>query len=171
MDCEATRDLVLKVLQGGLWHTTPLDRFERILERGAILPIHPDNPNPDGWKTMSGDPYRTYAHTLNAVSLFDLAGFDLEDYKRKYPACSWDTYIPFREKWGSAVWIEIDREKVAPQLISGLQLLKRNHAEGAYRFSIMPEIEAAHIGPLPKSAFVRAFIVGKNESGIRALSL
>jgi hypothetical protein len=163
-------DVVLKELCGGLWHTTHPDRFKRILATGSILPI-PDPPNPDGWKTMSGDPYRTYAHTLNAVSLFDLAGFDLEDYKRKYPVCSWDTYIPFREKWGSAVWIEIDREKVTPQLISSPELLKRNHADGAYRFSIMPEIEAAHIGPLPTSAFVRAFIVGKNECGIRALSL
>jgi hypothetical protein len=171
MDCDATRDLVLKVLHGRLWHTTHPDRFKRILETGSILPIHPDNPNPDGWKTMSGAPYRTYAHTLGAVSLFDFDQFDPEAYHQRCPGSTWETYVPFREKWGSSVWIEIDREKVAPQLISGPELIRRNHAEGAQRYSIMPYIEAAHVGSLPTSAFVRAFIIGNNESEIRYLPL
>ena len=171
MDCEATRSLVLKELQGRLWHTTPPDRFKRIVELGAILPIHPDNPNPDGWKTPSGDPYRSYAHTLGAVSLFDFDQFDPEAYREKCPLSTWETFVPFREKWGSSVWIEIDREKVAPKFISGPELIRRNHADGAYRYSIMPYIEAAHVGPLPKFAFLRAFIVGKDEREIRALPL
>jgi hypothetical protein len=169
MDRHRITNLVLKELHGRLWHTTPPDRFARILELGAILPIHPDNPNPDGWKTLSGEPYRSYAHTLGAVSLFDFDQFDPEVYRQKCQSSSWDEYVPFREKWGSAVWIEIDREKVAPQLISGPELLRRNHAEGAQRYSIMPYIEAAHVGPLPRSAFARAFVVGKDGNGIREL--
>jgi len=169
MDRDEITNLVLKELHGRLWHTTPPDRFARILELGAILPVHPDNPNPDGWKTLSGAPYRSYAHTLGAVSLFDLDQFDPEVYRENATSSSWDEYVPFREKWGSAVWIEIDREKVAPQLISAAELLKRNHAEGAQRYSIMPYIEAAHVGPLPRSAFARAFVVGKDDNGIREL--
>ncbi len=169
MDRDAITNLVLKELHGCLWHTTPPDRFARILELGAILPIHPDNSNPDGWKTLSGEPYRSYAHTLGAVSLFDFEQFDPEVYRQKCPLSSWDEYVPFREKWGSAVWIEIDREKVAPQLISAAELLKRNHAEGAQRYSIMPYIEAAHVGPLPRSAFARAFVV--DDNGIRELGV
>jgi hypothetical protein len=122
MEIHLMRRLVLKELLGGLWHTTPLDRFQRILELGVILPI-PENPNPDGWRTMDGEPYRSYAHTLNGVSLFDFHQFDPESYAAKCPMSSWDTFVPYREKWGSAVWIEIDRELVAPNLISAADVV------------------------------------------------
>jgi hypothetical protein len=59
---------MLKELHGRLWHTTHPYRFKRILEIGSILPV-PDPPNPDGWRTMDGEPYRSYAHTL-ALSVF-----------------------------------------------------------------------------------------------------
>jgi len=170
MDCAATRNLVLKTLQGGLWHTTRPERFERILELGAILPI-PENPNPDGWRTMDGEPYRPYAHTLNGVSLFDFDGFDPESYGTKCPMSSWYTFVPYMEEWGSAVWIEIDRERVAPNLISGDDVVKRWNSDKAYAHNFMPYIEAIHVGPVPRAAFVRAFIVGKNESEIRALPI
>jgi hypothetical protein len=170
METHLLRRVVLKALQGGLWHTTPPDRFQRIQELGAILPI-PENPNPDGWKTMGGDPYRPYAHTLNGVSLLDFDQFDPETYAAKCPMSDWHTFVPYREKWGSAVWIEINREQVATALISGADVVTRWNSDKAYRHNFMPYIEAVHVGPLPRSAFVRAFIVGKNESEIRALPL
>lgn len=131
MDRDEITNLVLKELHGRLWHTTPPDRFARILELGAILPVHPDNPNPDGWKTLSGAPYRSYAHTLGAVSLFDFDQLDPEVYRENATSSSWDEYVPFREKWGSAVWIELDREKVTPQLISAAELLKTKPRGGS----------------------------------------
>jgi hypothetical protein len=170
MDSHIARDLVLKLLHGRLWHTTHPDRFTRILELGSILPV-PDPPNPDGWRTMDGEPYRSYAHTLNGVSLFDFDQFDPESYSQKYPICDWRTFVPYREKWGSAVWIEIDRERIAPNLISPADVIARWNSEGMHRHGIMPSIEAVHVGPVPRSAFVRAFIVGQNESEIRALPL
>lgn len=127
MEAHLSRNLVLKELLGGLWHTTPPDRFERILALGSILPI-PDPPNPDGWKTMDGEPYRSYAHTLGGVSLFDFDQFDPENYATRCPMSDWHTFVPYREKWGSAVWVEIDRELVAPNLISGADAVKRWHS-------------------------------------------
>jgi len=170
MELNALRNLVLKELHGRLWHTTPPDRFQRILETGAILPV-PDPPNPDGWRTMGGEPYRSFAHTLGAVSLFDFDQFDPESYGTKCPMSDWHTFVPYREKWGSSVWIEIDRGLIAQQLISGPDLVAKWKANDAYEHSIMPYIEVVHVGPVPRSAFVRAFIVGKNESEIRSLPL
>jgi len=170
VELHSMRDLVLRELHGRLWHTTHPDRFKLILETGAILPI-PDPPNPDGWKTVSGEPYRSYAHTLDAVSLFDFYEFDPETYATKCPQSSWYEFVPYRDKWGSAVWIEIDRERVAPNLISASELLKRNHAEGAQRYSIFPYIEAAHVGRLPRAAFKRAFLIGKGDTRPRPLDV
>lgn len=170
MEAHQSRNLVLKELLGGLWHTTPFDRFQRILELGSILPI-PEVPNPDGWRTMSGEPYRSYAHTLNGISLFDFDGFDPESYATKWPMSSWYEFVPFREQWGSAVWIELDRIRVAANLISAADVVTRWNADKAYKHNFMPYIEAIHVGPIARAAFVRAFIVGKNESKIRALPL
>jgi hypothetical protein len=170
MEIHLMRKPVLKELLGGLWHTTPLDRFQRILELGAILPI-PENPNPDRWRTIDGEPYRSYAHTLNGVSLFDFDEFDPESYGTKCPMSSWYTFVPYREDWGSSVWIEIARDRVASQLISAADVVTRWNADKAYGHNFMPYIEAIYVGPLPRAAFARAFIVGKSESGIRALAV
>ena len=168
MEANLARKRVLKELLGGLWHTTPFDRFQRILELGVILPI-PENPNPDGWRTMDGEPYRSYAHTLNGVSLFDFDQFEPESYAARCPNSDWHTFVPYREKWGSAVWIELDRKRVAPSLISAPDVVTRWNADKAYRHNFMPYIEAIHVGPVPRTAFTRAFIVGKSETEIRAL--
>lgn len=166
---EAMRERTLAKLLGGLWHTSHPDRFKRILEMGFILPI-PENPNPDGWKTMSGGPYVTYAHTLGGVSLFDFDQFDAEKYREECPLSTWETFVPFREKWGSSVWIEIDRLMVAPNLISGSALVERWKADNAYGKSLMPYIEAVHVGPLPRAAFKRAFLVGTEDDRFHELN-
>ena len=70
------RHLVLSEVLGGLWHTTHPERFRGILASKAILFDPPDNPNPDGWKTISGELYCSYARKLGGISLFDFAGFD-----------------------------------------------------------------------------------------------
>jgi hypothetical protein len=170
IELNSLRNLMLKELHGSLWHTTHPDRFRRILELGSILPV-PDPPNPDGWRTMDGEPYRSYAHTLGAVSLFDFDQFDPESYAAKCPMSSWDTFVPYREKWGSAVWIEIDRKMVAPQFIPGPDLVAKWNSDKAHRHGIMPYIEAVHLGPLPKAAFKRAFLIGKGDTQSRSLDV
>jgi hypothetical protein len=168
-DKDVLRSRVLEELQGGLWHTTHPDRFKRILERGAILPI-PDPPNPDGWKTMSGDPYCTYAHKLGGVSLFDFHQFDPKSYAEKCPMSTWQAFVPYREKWDSSVWIEIDRSLVTSNFVAGSEALARQKEENAQRYALMPYIEAVHVGFLPRKAFKRAFQVGKDDHRFRELS-
>jgi len=170
VDMRVIRESVLRELNASLWHTTHPDRFKRILEMGSILPV-PENPNPDGWKTMDGAPYRSYAHTLGGVSLFDFHQFDPESYGTKCPMSSWYEFVPFREKWGSAVWIEIDRELIVSQFISGPDLVTKWNADKAYRHNFMPYIEAVHLGPVPRTAFKRAFIVGKSDTQPRPVGV
>jgi hypothetical protein len=107
---EFLRKLVLAELHGGLWHTTHPDRFNEILTRGAILP---STDNPDGWKTLAGESYCPYAHKLGGISFFDFAAFEPLSYGEKYPLSSWQTFVPYRKKWGCSVWIEIDREQIS----------------------------------------------------------
>ncbi len=79
---------------------------------------------------------------------------------------------PFHSTWERAVWIEIDRsEMTPPAYISGSELLKRWKAEGAYGHNFMPEIEAAYLGPLPRAAFKRVFLVCKENTGITELAV
>ena len=95
--------------------------------------------------------------------------FDPDSYTTKCPMSDWYTFVPYREKWGSAVWIEIDRELIAPQFISGPDLVAKWKADDAYEHNFMPYIEAVHLGPLPRAAFKRAFLVGKGDSEIHTL--
>jgi hypothetical protein len=110
-----------------------------------------------------GGGYYPYARKLGGVSLFDFDQFDPETYGEKFPMCSWQTFVPYRQKWSASVWIEIDREQVAAHLISGSDLVAKWKADEAWRHAIMPFIEAAHLGPIPRAAFLRAFLVREGD--------
>jgi regulation of enolase protein 1 (concanavalin A-like superfamily) len=103
---------------------------------------------------------------LGGVSLFDFNEFDPMIYAEKCPASagSWHAFVPYRSKWGGAVWIEIDRQKVAAQLITASDAVEKWKAEEARGHNLMPYIEAIHIGPLSCSAFRRAFLVRESET-------
>ena len=160
------RKQVLDILVGHLWHTTHPDRFVSILEDGAILP-EPDIPESDRWKTSKGPEFYPYVRKLGGVSLFDFNNFDQESYNKKYPLCTWSEFVPFQLAWGSAVWIEIDREAVKDCLIPGGELLARWKKEEAHHHAIMSLIEAAHIGMISTTTFSRALLV--SDSAIEAI--
>ena len=164
------RDFIWQELHGGLWHTTHPDRFQCILEHGAIVP-HPNIPDSERWKARRGAEYYPFVRTIGGVSLFDFDEFDPESYREKCPISNWDEFVPFRKEWRCAVWIEIDRAQAADHLVSGADLVLRWKAEAAYHHSIMPYIEAAYIGELPRTAFVRAFSVRAGEQLCRFLAL
>ena len=81
---------------------------------------------------------------------------------------SWSYFVPHSREWECAIWIEIDCEKVAPEIVSPADLKARQEAEGAHLHKRMPQIEAAHIGPVPRTAFTRAFLV--DGDGIQPLT-
>ncbi|HKV92511.1 MAG TPA: hypothetical protein VJW20_08195 [Candidatus Angelobacter sp.] len=157
-------------LFGGLWHTTHPDRFKNILKTGAILP-EPDIPDRECWKTSQGKDCYPYVRILGGVSLFDFDQFDPDNYTQRCPVSSWYEFVPYQSTWGRAVWIEIDREKVAREVISASDLVVRWNQNEAYRHTIMPYIEAAHLGPVSKTAFKRAFLVCKEDDLLHALDL
>lgn len=165
----ALQKLVLAELYGGLWHTTHPDRFNRILASGAIL-AEPDIPDAERWSTSQGKDLYPYVRSLGGVSLFDFDQFDRETYSEECPNSNWGEFVPYRMDWGCSVWIEIDRAQVARQLISASRLLEEWKSNGAGR-KIMPGIEAAHKGDLPRTAFKRAFLVGKGDSDLHTRSV
>jgi hypothetical protein len=169
---EATlRERTLAKLLGGLWHTTHPDRFDAILKSGAILP-EPNIPDNERWGALADREHLPYVRFLGGVSLFEFEGFDPEPYRERCPSSCWAYFVPFHSVWERAVWIEIDRSKMTPPTyISGSELLNRWKAESAYGHNFMPEIEAAYLGPLPRAAFKRAFLVCKENAGITELAV
>jgi hypothetical protein len=165
---EATlRGRVLQQLYGGLWHTTHPERFEAILASGAILP-EPNISDSERWYTGAGIEHYPYVRTLGGVSLFDFDNFEPDAYHERCPSSCWAYFVPCHSAWECAVWIEIDRRQVLfAHFISGLELLAKWKADGAYGHNIMPEIEAAYLRPLPRAAFTRAFLVRKETGELR----
>jgi hypothetical protein len=151
------RNEVLAMLDGRLWHTTSMDRFQEILRSGAILP-NPSIPDEQRWKTSQGPEYYPYVRTLGGVSLFDFEDFDPVRYSSTHPMSSWREFVPYRSQWGAAVWIEIDRQAIANEFVTRNQLVERWNHENAGRHTLMPRIEAAHLAPIPIAAFRRVFI-------------
>ena len=129
-----------------------------IWETGAILP-EPDIPDEDRWGTSKGPERYPYVRYIGGVSLFDFKGFNGEAYRQRCPSSSWGTFVPYRNDWDGAVWIEIHREQVTESVIGGEQLLKQQKAEGQLSRNIMPFIEVAHIGALPLASCKRALLI------------
>ena len=152
------RDDVLATLHGGLWHTTSPQRFDSITRDREI---RPDPPIPDAkrWGTSRGPEFFPYVRTLGGVSLFDFADFDPDTYSSSYPMSSWTEFVPFRDDWGTAIWIEIDRAAVRAALIPPAALLQRWKDTDSYRHRLMPCIEAAHLGPIPSNSWSRTLSV------------
>jgi hypothetical protein len=164
------RDFIWRELHGGLWHTTHPDRFRDILTRGAIIP-EPDIPNSERWKASKGPEFYPYVRTLGGVSLFDFNNFEPESYSREFRVSNWHDFVSFRKDWGCAVWIEIDRVRAAHNFVSTTDLVGRQNDEKAFRHTIMPHLEAAYIGELPRTAFVRAFVVRQGEQARQAVDI
>lgn len=83
---------------------------------------------------------------------------------------NWREFVPFRDIWGCAVWVEIDRTKVDQNFICGRDLLARQDRENAHRHRVMPHIEAAYIGDLACEAFVRALLISRDDEDFQDIS-
>ena len=158
-----------KELLGSVWHTTSIERFRQILLDKAILPEPPTITDSERWKASKGADLYPYVRMIGGVSLFDFRGFDEDKYSRDYPLSSWAEFVPRLRKWKTAVWIEIDINAVSKNLILGHDLVAKWKEQGAYKHTIMPIIEVAHVGPLPISAFQRILTYSENTSCFRRI--
>jgi hypothetical protein len=75
---------------------------------------------------------------------------------------SWQEFVPYREQYKQAVWIEIDRARMNSDYRSGPDLLKQWKVDGQGR-KLMPRIESAYLGPVPRAAFKRAILVREEQ--------
>ena len=162
---------IWRELHGGLWHTTQPERFARIMDTGAISNEPKGIANSDRWSTSQGRKHYPYVRFIGGISLFDFSKFNPQRYETKYPLSNWRYFVPYRNEWGGAIWIEIDREKAKNGLISGHDLLIKWKEEECFGHRIMPLIEAAHIGPLPVTAFRRAIVIASVDNQFQELDL
>lgn len=159
---------VLQALSVGIWHTTSPSGFQSIVADGSIL-VEPNIDDSKRWKTSGGPKYYPFVRTLGGVSLFDFQGFNIEEYDKACAMCSWREFVPFREAWGTSIWLkfELMSENEAYRTPSELQRLQDE--KKAHRHTLMPRIEAAHIGDLPMKLCSRAMRI--SSEGIEHLDL
>ena len=153
-------------LAGKLWHTTNESRFEGIGTCGYIV-VEPDIPDTDRWKSAAGREHYPYVRWIGGISLFDFSDFDPESYEAQFPLSSWRTFVPFQKTWRNSLWIEIDRAAIAPNFLSGQDVLARRRSENAYGHDFMPNIEAACLAGIPVSAFRQVLIRGSDSPTFR----
>lgn len=157
-------------LHGRLWHTTKPRLFPAIMTSGGLSP-EPDIDNAQRWKTSRGPDYYPFVRKIGGVSLFDFRDFHAEQYDQTHPMSSWRAFVPHVESWSGAIWIEIDRYQIADRFVSVDDLVQQWDAGGHHRHTIMPRIEAAHIGVLPCVAFLSAFLTWKSGHHVREIEL
>lgn len=154
-----------KRLHGGLWHTTHPDRFLAILASGGLR-TEPDIPNSERWKA-SQPKYYPFVRHIGGISLFDFFEFAPESYQKQFPLSNWYEFVPHRQVWGGAVWIEIDRQASSRSLLTAEQLRESWDQDGKRQHTRMPQIEVAHIGDLSKTSFRSAFLTWAAGNEVR----
>lgn len=157
-------------LLGRLWHTTRPGRFNEILRTGFLKP-EPDIPDCQRYGTICGPSNYPYVRHLGGVSLFQFPTvFNLHDYVDEIPTASLDQFIPFNRSIGEAVWLEINRDILNENFISGQEVRLRWRKDEAYAHKFIANLEAAYIGDLPVSSISKAYYVSSSK-GWREISL
>ncbi len=126
---------------------------------------NPNIPDSERWSTGLGKDYFPFVRKLGGVSLFDFQNFDPDEYSQNFPSSSWTEFVPYRMIWGSAVWIEIDRDQVRDNLIDPESIMKKWHQDSVRRPRVMPYIEAGYFGKISVRYFRRILLV--NEDGAK----
>lgn len=145
------------LLIDGLWHTTSIQRFKKIVESGLIL-VYPDIPDAERWCTGGGEEHYPFVRHLEGISLFDFKDFHYRKYNEEQPQSSISAFVPKQKKWDEAVWIEIDRSKVTKNIIDPVCLVQKWKSENKYGHNIMPYVECAHIGDIPMDCIKKTLL-------------
>lgn len=152
-------------LENGIWHTTHPERFASIMAEG--LRAEPALPEEARWKSSRGPDYFPFVRKLGGVSLFDFSEFDPEIYDRSHPMSNWREFVPYREAWAGAIWVQVDRDALGDRFVSTDDLVRRWDEGGHHRHTIMPRIEGACIGDVSVSMFMSAFMTWAGGQEIR----
>lgn len=153
----------------GIWHATHPERFVSIMTEG--VKAEPALSDQERWKTSRGPEFYPFVRKIGGVSLFDFERFNPDEYDRSHPLSNWRTFVPHRDDWAGAVWIQIDREMIGDRFISTDDLVVRWDQGGHHRHTIMPRIECACVGDIPTLAFVSAFLTWSRGEEFRDLVL
>ena len=164
MRITSASQFVGEVLKDRLWHTTSYDRFCMILRDGA-LKVEPPLPESARHKTANGPINYSFVRSLGGVSLFNFADFHMDGYESLFPLSNWRAFVPLWHAWERSIWIEIDACSCDSIIIQPNQLLDRWRFEQAWGHTIMPQIEAAHIGDVPMQAFRSSMLVTPIKAG------
>jgi hypothetical protein len=157
-------------LYGGLWHTTHPARLKQIFIDGGLLP-EPNISDEERWKTKNGPKNYPFVRKIGGVSLFDFDQFDPTSYSENYPLSSWYEFVPHRKGWGGAIWIEIDRRGVSKQFVTASSIVEKWKSTHSYGNTIMPHLEAAHLGKLESKFFKSAFFTWSMGQEVRDVDI
>lgn len=177
-----TMEELLPTLKGGLWHVTRAERYSKIISSGGIDPNPEGVPDTERWQTQNGQRGFPFVRYVGGVSLFDFINWDIDKCAgscvRGLYCCGWEYFIPVLQWNGrrldSSVWIEINYDAVKHNLKLNEELESSQRAEQKRSgdiHTLLPCVEAAHIGRIPCSAMVRAFTVVRDYKNIQPLPL
>jgi hypothetical protein len=175
-----TMEELLPTLKGGLWHVTRPERHSMIISSGGIDPNPEGVPDAERWQTQDGKRGFPFVRYVDGVSLFDFINWDIDKCVdgcvRGFYYCGWGNFIPVLQWNGkhldSSVWIEINYDAVKNNLKLNEELERLRRAElerSGDDHTLLPCVEAAHIGRIPCSAIVRAFAVVRAYKKIQPL--
>lgn len=146
------------VLHGHIWHTTSPERYESILRTGAIL-VAPPLSDAERWRANRGPDHYPFVRSIEGISLFDFRDFDPKTYSERNSA-TWWTFVPCREDWAHAIWIQLNPLLLSEHFLDGAAVLRR-WKEAKTGRTLMPEIEAAHVGDIHCDHFSSVMCLSK----------
>lgn len=134
---------------------------------GAIV-AEPGVSDRERWGTACGPEMYPFVRHLGGVSLFEFNNFNPKIYAETYSLSMWQAFVPYIEKWGESLWLEIDIGQLGPSFVPGHDLLARWKEEKCHSRKIMPLIEAASLAPVPVSAIQRKLISSRESPALTA---
>ena len=162
---------------------TRAERYAKIISSGGIDPNPEGVPDVERWSAQRGERGFSFVRYIGGVSLFDFINWNIDEcangcVRPDQLTCGWADFIPVL-KWNgnsldSSVWIEINYDAVKHNLRLNKELVCLERAareQSGDSRTLLPCVEAAHIGRISCSALVRAFAVGRADKKTHPLPL
>lgn len=145
-----------KKLYGSVWHSTSIERFEKIKADGRIK-ANPDLSDKERFSTKFGAKHYPFVRSIGGVSVFDFRTFDVKKYSHKFSVSNWATFAPCRTGWAETIWIEVDILQLKDTFLSGQQIRELWKSENSSR-KFITIIEGAVMEFIPSSAFKQVLL-------------